>query len=196
MKSSVLGIEDKLILMSDEDLTERAHCDSKQLKTLNIVICLISYQLKWVFILISSFFWNYPHLLTFPPQTATLRPYLNAVRATLQAALCLENFSSQVVERHNKPEVEVRWVCYCTFERHSGEMKTEQCVKSEINQNYYACFCPFSGVVKSCSSNLWSSAVTTRRRFWSRDQSTLSGLASLSSRSARLKTHGNIATAD
>ncbi|XP_069502279.1 tubulin tyrosine ligase 3-like [Ambystoma mexicanum] len=40
--------------------------------------------------------------------TATLRPYMNAVRATLQAALCLENFSSQVVERHNKPEVEVR----------------------------------------------------------------------------------------
>uniref|UniRef100_A0A3B4FAT2 Actin-related protein 2/3 complex subunit 4 n=1 Tax=Pundamilia nyererei TaxID=303518 RepID=A0A3B4FAT2_9CICH len=39
---------------------------------------------------------------------STLRPYLNAVRATLQAALCLENFSSQVVERHNKPEVEVR----------------------------------------------------------------------------------------
>nr|KAJ3421784.1 Arp complex subunit [Polyrhizophydium stewartii] len=36
----------------------------------------------------------------------TLRPYLNAVRATLTAALCLENFSSQVVERHNKPEVE------------------------------------------------------------------------------------------
>lgn len=46
--------------------------------------------------------------LAFLPQTATLRPYLNAVRATLQAALCLENFSSQVVERHNKPEVEVR----------------------------------------------------------------------------------------
>nr|XP_033782497.1 uncharacterized protein LOC117351380 [Geotrypetes seraphini] len=40
--------------------------------------------------------------------SATLRPYLNAVRATLQAAVCLENFSSQVVERHNKPEVEVR----------------------------------------------------------------------------------------
>uniref|UniRef100_A0AC11E119 Actin related protein 2/3 complex subunit 4 n=1 Tax=Ovis aries TaxID=9940 RepID=A0AC11E119_SHEEP len=43
-----------------------------------------------------------------PFLTATLRPYLSAVRATLQAALCLENFSSQVVERHNKPEVEVR----------------------------------------------------------------------------------------
>ncbi|XP_057291641.1 actin-related protein 2/3 complex subunit 4 [Hydractinia symbiolongicarpus] len=39
---------------------------------------------------------------------ATLRPYLNAVRATLEATLCLENFSSQVVERHVKPEVEVR----------------------------------------------------------------------------------------
>ncbi|KAI9596691.1 hypothetical protein BDF19DRAFT_438328 [Syncephalis fuscata] len=36
----------------------------------------------------------------------TLRPYLAAVRSTLTAALCLENFSSQVVERHNKPEVE------------------------------------------------------------------------------------------
>ncbi|KAK4686815.1 actin related protein 2/3 complex, subunit 4, partial [Tremellales sp. Uapishka_1] len=38
----------------------------------------------------------------------TLRPYLNAVRATLTAALTLENFGSQVVERHNKPEVEAR----------------------------------------------------------------------------------------
>uniref|UniRef100_A0A8C5PCZ7 Uncharacterized protein n=1 Tax=Leptobrachium leishanense TaxID=445787 RepID=A0A8C5PCZ7_9ANUR len=40
--------------------------------------------------------------------TATLRPYLSAVRSTLEVAVCLENFSSQVVERHNKPEVEVR----------------------------------------------------------------------------------------
>ncbi|XP_013412548.1 actin-related protein 2/3 complex subunit 4 [Lingula anatina] len=40
--------------------------------------------------------------------SATLRPYLSAVRQTLTAALCLENFSSQVVERHNKPEVEVK----------------------------------------------------------------------------------------
>lgn len=39
-------------------------------------------------------------------QSNTLRPYLNAVRATLTAALTLENFSSQVVERHNKPEIE------------------------------------------------------------------------------------------
>ncbi|KAI0213102.1 Actin-related protein 2/3 complex subunit 4 [Lamellibrachia satsuma] len=39
---------------------------------------------------------------------ATLQPYLAAVRHTLTAAMCMENFSSQVVERHNKPEVEVR----------------------------------------------------------------------------------------
>ncbi|KAK0541212.1 Arp complex subunit [Tilletia horrida] len=38
----------------------------------------------------------------------TLRPYLSCVRSTLTAALTLENFGSQVVERHNKPEVEAR----------------------------------------------------------------------------------------
>lgn len=38
--------------------------------------------------------------------STTLKPYLSAVRATLTAALCLENFASQKVERHNKPEVE------------------------------------------------------------------------------------------
>ncbi|SAM02875.1 hypothetical protein [Absidia glauca] len=36
----------------------------------------------------------------------TLRPYLTAVRSSLTAALCIENFSSQVAERHNTPEVE------------------------------------------------------------------------------------------
>lgn len=51
-------------------------------------------------------FVNYSFKILF--QSATLRPYLTAVRHTLNAAMCLENFSSQVVERHNKPEVEVR----------------------------------------------------------------------------------------
>jgi len=37
-----------------------------------------------------------------------LQPYLDAIRHTLNAALCLRNFASQVVERHNKPEVEAR----------------------------------------------------------------------------------------
>ena len=41
-------------------------------------------------------------------QSATLKPYLLAVKRTLQAAMCLENFSSQKVERHNKPEIEVQ----------------------------------------------------------------------------------------
>ena len=43
-------------------------------------------------------------------QSATLKPYLTAVRHTLSAAICLHNFNSQVVERHNKPEV-----CYNIF---------------------------------------------------------------------------------
>merc|ERR1712117_864645 len=39
--------------------------------------------------------------------SASLKPYLSAVRHSLQAAMCLEDFYSQRVERHNKPEVEV-----------------------------------------------------------------------------------------
>jgi actin related protein 2/3 complex subunit 4 len=35
-----------------------------------------------------------------------LIPYLNAIRVTLDAALCLTNFPSRVAERHNKPEIE------------------------------------------------------------------------------------------
>ncbi|CAH1110184.1 unnamed protein product, partial [Psylliodes chrysocephalus] len=50
----------------------------------------------------------FSHLKTLTKMSATLKPYLTAVRHTLTAAMCLDNFSSQVVERHNKPEVEVR----------------------------------------------------------------------------------------
>ena len=35
------------------------------------------------------------------------KPYLVCVRSTLTAAMCLQNFGCQEVERHNKPEVEV-----------------------------------------------------------------------------------------
>jgi len=38
----------------------------------------------------------------------TLSPYLTAIRRTLEASICLINFNSQVVERHNKPEIEVK----------------------------------------------------------------------------------------
>ncbi|CAI2182204.1 6454_t:CDS:2 [Funneliformis geosporum] len=50
------------------------------------------------------------HIMDVVPRFSsnTLRPYLAAVRSTLTAALCLENFSSQVAERHNNPEVEAR----------------------------------------------------------------------------------------
>ncbi|KAL6937338.1 Arp complex subunit [Hanseniaspora vineae] len=37
----------------------------------------------------------------------SLKPYLTAVRYSLTAALNLSNFSSQEVERHNRPEIEV-----------------------------------------------------------------------------------------
>jgi actin related protein 2/3 complex subunit 4 len=37
-----------------------------------------------------------------------LKPYLDAIQITLNAAACLRNFPSQIVERHNKPESEVR----------------------------------------------------------------------------------------
>jgi actin related protein 2/3 complex subunit 4 len=43
-----------------------------------------------------------------PAQANTLAPYLSSIRSSLDAALCLRNFPSQVVERHNKPEVELR----------------------------------------------------------------------------------------
>jgi len=35
----------------------------------------------------------------------TLKPYLSAVRQTVNAALCLQAFGSHMVERHTKPEV-------------------------------------------------------------------------------------------
>lgn len=38
----------------------------------------------------------------------TLNPYLKAIRGTLEPMLCIRNFASQVIERHNKPEVEAR----------------------------------------------------------------------------------------
>ena len=37
-----------------------------------------------------------------------LKPYLDACHHSLTAAACIRNFPSQTVERHNKPEAEVR----------------------------------------------------------------------------------------
>ncbi|KJR89572.1 uncharacterized protein SPSK_06563 [Sporothrix schenckii 1099-18] len=41
-----------------------------------------------------------------PPQSQSLRPYLQAVRSSLTVALCLGDFASQTAERHNVPEIE------------------------------------------------------------------------------------------
>ena len=39
-------------------------------------------------------------------QSQSLRPYLQCVRSSVTAALCLSNFASQTSERHNVPEIE------------------------------------------------------------------------------------------
>lgn len=40
------------------------------------------------------------------------KPYLNAVRHSLNATMCLQNFESRVTERQNKPEVEKKCLLY------------------------------------------------------------------------------------
>lgn len=37
-----------------------------------------------------------------------MRPYLDSVRTSLTDCLCLENYSSPLIERHNKPQIEVK----------------------------------------------------------------------------------------
>ncbi|KAH0928835.1 hypothetical protein HID58_014562 [Brassica napus] len=41
-------------------------------------------------------------------QANPLRLYLACIKNTLEAAMCLQNFPCQEVERHNKPEVELK----------------------------------------------------------------------------------------
>ncbi|TVU44871.1 hypothetical protein EJB05_04332 [Eragrostis curvula] len=43
-----------------------------------------------------------------PTMANSLRLYLTCIRNTLEAAMCLQNFPCQEVERHNKPEVELK----------------------------------------------------------------------------------------
>ncbi|KAE9602991.1 putative arp2/3 complex subunit 2/4 protein [Lupinus albus] len=40
--------------------------------------------------------------------SSTSRLYLTCIRNTLEASMCLQNFPCQEVERHNKPEVELK----------------------------------------------------------------------------------------
>lgn len=67
--------------------------------------------------------WPLPHF-RFPAQpasvmTATLQSHLSVEQAMLQAALCLEDFSSQIVEQHNRLEVEVRSILTHSFRKSS-----------------------------------------------------------------------------
>ncbi len=36
------------------------------------------------------------------------KSYLNAIKSTLHATICIQNFESKVTERQNKPEVEIK----------------------------------------------------------------------------------------
>lgn len=54
----------------------------------------------------SSIFFSCSHRP--PVQADTIQAYLNAIERTMTATLCLQNFGSQRVERHNKPEVEMQ----------------------------------------------------------------------------------------
>eukprot|EP00418_Pyrodinium_bahamense_P008627 CAMPEP_0179118760 /NCGR_PEP_ID=MMETSP0796-20121207/55871_1 /TAXON_ID=73915 /ORGANISM="Pyrodinium bahamense, Strain pbaha01" /LENGTH=172 /DNA_ID=CAMNT_0020817231 /DNA_START=55 /DNA_END=571 /DNA_ORIENTATION=+ len=38
----------------------------------------------------------------------SLKPYLDAIRHTLRASLCLQSYPSQVAERQNRPEIEFK----------------------------------------------------------------------------------------
>jgi len=66
------------------------------------------YRRAFLSITIIGFIASCVHFTFFKKMSQTLKPYLNCVRSTLNAAMCLQNFGSQVVERHNKPEVEAR----------------------------------------------------------------------------------------
>ena len=66
---------------------------------------------------------------------ATLKPYLDAVRASLDAALCLTDFPSQQIEKHNKPEVEMgmtKEVVFPSFEVARNEQEYVQ-IEPAIN---------------------------------------------------------------
>ena len=48
-----------------------------------------------------------------PTKANALKTYLQCIKVTLEAALCIRNFPSQQVERHNKPEI--FFGCVTTF---------------------------------------------------------------------------------
>jgi len=75
-----------------------------------------------------SIFGNEIFVQTFPLRTfrcrdnniddmsQSMRPYLASIERTLQSSLCLQNFASQQVERHNFPEIEAKSTKLCSPE--------------------------------------------------------------------------------
>ena len=78
-----------------------------------------------------------------------LKPYLNCIRTTLHAAMCLENFGCQHVERYNKPEVEawsvlreesslcapLSWVsCLCTGNVYASDFCARTCMLARLQR--------------------------------------------------------------
>ena len=63
------------------------------------------------------------------------KPYVDCIRRTLTAALCLTNFPSRIVERHNKPEIEARQTPECILRPVViTRSKYEQClIETSIN---------------------------------------------------------------
>jgi len=43
------------------------------------------------------------------------KAYLNVIRNSLNAAMCMQNFESRVTERQNKPEVELKYNIFLKF---------------------------------------------------------------------------------
>jgi actin related protein 2/3 complex subunit 4 len=40
-------------------------------------------------------------------KSLSIQSYLTAIKSTLDMLLCLKNFPSELVEKHNKPEIEM-----------------------------------------------------------------------------------------
>ncbi|CAN1170299.1 Actin-related protein 2/3 complex subunit 4 [Linum perenne] len=66
---------------------------------------------------------------------SSLRLYLTCIRNTLEAAMCLQNFPCQEVERHNKPEVELKHVMSMSmFQVLISRNEAERClIETSIN---------------------------------------------------------------
>ena len=85
--------------------------------------------------------------------------YLECLRSTLSAAICLQNFPSQIIERHNKPEAECKTSSELLLNPVVVSRNEHQQVKIESSINsvrisglyfFFCCCCCFVVVVCCC----------------------------------------------